>query len=78
MLLVELLKQYAGMHRSDKTILSYLNTEHVVAKYDPGINIEDITEEWLMDFLIFAGAKETKNVKKAMKHFPKLVLSKKQ
>lgn len=78
MLLVELLKRYAGTHKSDKSILSYLNTEHAVAKYDPNINIEDITEDWLLHFQIYAGAKEANNVKKAMRHFPKLVLSEKQ
>jgi hypothetical protein len=48
MLLVESLKIYAGTHRTSKAIYSYLETEDMVAKFDAYIQVEDITEEWIM------------------------------
>ena len=68
MLLVELIKHYAGRHRTDKAIMSYLNTEDVIAKFDPDIQVEDITEEWIMRFKEYAGSKHVGNIKRVIKH----------
>lgn len=68
MLLVECIKQYAGTHKTDKTILSYLNTEHQVSKFDVHIHTEDITEEWIIRFKNFAGSTHERNVRKVLKH----------
>lgn len=67
MLLVELIKHYAGRHKTDKAILNYLNTEDVIAKFDPDIHVENITDEWLVNFGNFAGEKHVRNVSKAIK-----------
>ena len=48
MLLVELIKHYAGRHKTDKAILNYLNTEDVIAMLDSYIHVENVTDEWLL------------------------------
>lgn len=68
MLLVESIKQYAGTHKTDKALLSYLNTEDQVAKFDVYINTEDVTEEWIIRFKNFAGPTHAGNVRKVLKH----------
>jgi len=69
MLLAELVKSYAGSNKSDKALLSYLETEHEVVRFDPGVNVADVTEEWIGKFEKFAGAKHARNVRKAVKNF---------
>ncbi|CEA16462.1 hypothetical protein ING2E5B_1716 [Fermentimonas caenicola] len=68
MLLVESLKIYAGTHRTSKAIYSYLETEDMVAKFDAYIQVEDITEEWIMRFKEYAGSKHVGNIKRVIKH----------
>ena len=68
MLLVESLKQYAGLHKTDKAILSYLNTEYHVAQFDVCIHTENVTEEWILKFKDFAGGRHAGNVRRVLKH----------
>ena len=57
MLLVESIKQYAGRLKTDKALLSYLDTEDLVAGYDPGVTVESVT---------YAGEKHARNVRKVL------------
>lgn len=73
MLLVDAIKQYAGIKKTDKTLLRYLETETEVAHFDPGVEIENVTEEWITRFGNFSGKKHIKNVNKVVKYFSIIV-----
>lgn len=77
MKLVELIKQYAGTHRTDKALLSYLETETKVAHFDPEVEIENVTDEWMLRFGKFAGMNHVGNVKKVLKYFTIIVFQSK-
>ena len=68
MKLVEAIKLYAMGIKTDKTLLDFLNTEHEVAMYDPSIDVEDISNSWLVYFAHAAGEKHAKNVRKVLRH----------
>lgn len=68
MKLVEAIKIYALGIKTDKTLLDFLNTEHEVAMYDPSIDVEDISNSWLVYFAHAAGEKHAKNVRKVLRH----------
>lgn len=68
MLLVELIKQYAGRHKTDKAILGYLNTEDQVARFDVGVQVEDVDDEWISRFQVFAGKDHARRVRKVVHH----------
>lgn len=66
MLLVELIKQYAGQHKTDRSILNYLETETEVAHFDPYIDMERVTDEWLIRFRRHAGTVHARRIRKAI------------
>lgn len=68
MLLVKSIKQYAGRLKTDKALLSYLGTEDLVARYDPGVTVDGVTDEWLSGFKRYAGEKHARNVRKVLNH----------
>ncbi len=68
MLLVELIKHYAGRHRTDKAILGYLDTEDQVARFDVGVQVEDVSEEWIIRFAMYAGEDHARRVRKVVHH----------
>ena len=68
MLLVESIKQYACRLKTDKALLSYLDTEDLVARYDPDVTVDSVTDEWLSRFKGYAGEKHAGNVKKVLNH----------
>ena len=68
MKLVEAIKVYARDIKTDKALLDYLYTEHEVAMYDPSVEVEDISNSWLVYFEHFAGEKHAKNVRKVLRH----------
>ena len=68
MRLVEAIKIYAMGIKTDKTLLDFLYTEHEVAMYDPSIDVEDISNSWLVYFAHAAGEKHAKNVRKVLRH----------
>ncbi len=68
MKLVEAIKIYCREIKTDKTLLSYLNTEYEVAMYDPQVDVADISNSWLVYFAHAAGEKHANNVKKVLRH----------
>ena len=68
MKLVEAIKDYARNIKTDKTLLDYLYTEHEVAMYDPSVEVEDVSNSWLVYFAHVAGKKHADNVRKVIKH----------
>jgi len=68
MLLVELIKQYAGRHKTDKAILGYLDTEDQVARFDVGVEVGDVDDEWISRFQVFAGEDHARRVRKVVNH----------
>jgi hypothetical protein len=66
MLLVESIKRYAGRLKTDKALLSYLDTEDLVARYDPDVTVDSVTDEWLSRFKGYAGEKHARNVRKVL------------
>lgn len=69
MKLAELLKLYAGQHKTNRSILNYLETETKIAHFDPDVDVENVTEEWFARFEDFAGEKHAGNVRRVIKHF---------
>ena len=67
MKLVEAIKTYARGIKSDSTLLDYLYTEHEVAMYHPTVDVEDVTNSWIVYFAHVAGEKHAKNVRKVLK-----------
>jgi len=73
MLLVELLKEYAGRHKTDQAIYKYLDTEDQVVRFDTYIRAEEVTDEWIQRFSDVAGKDHARRVRKVIKYFQKLV-----
>jgi len=69
MKLVEAITQYARGLKTDKAILSYLNTEDEVARYNSTVEVHEISELWLHDFEKQSDIKHVQNIKKVVKHF---------
>lgn len=68
MLLAESIKNYACRYKTDKALFSYLETEHEVVMFDPGVHVENITAEWLEKFRNHSGMKHVRNVRKVVKN----------
>lgn len=77
MILIDAIKEYAGQHKTDRTVYGYLDTEDQVAKFDVSIRVEDVNEEWLQRFREFAGKEHARRVQKVVNYLRKLVFSEK-
>ncbi len=77
MLLIDAIKEYAGQHKTDRAIYGYLDTEDLAVRFDVGVRVEDVNEEWLRRFRNFAGADHARRVQKVVKYFRKLVFDEK-
>jgi hypothetical protein len=64
--LVDAIKEYAFRLKTDKALLSYLDTEDMVARFDACVHVEDVTEEWICRFGEFAGRKHVGNVRRVI------------